>query len=880
MTAITLLRKLRPKPISFRPNRDQTPVDFANVLPYAGDPVDGTLIDKFGGVHAFFDVRFPHPEAMSMEGVERLFDQISQVYCRLPQGIVQVAYHWVANGDFEEELRSAEGYPNAVPSLRRDALARIRTRIAGRKLTSVSLICVLCARPERPEDQRPAWQRKLSASASDYVIPRKISQTEWRRAVDAIDTAEPVLREMIRSVHGEIRRMNMEELASHLYRLLNPDLAIDYRVPFPGGSFLSSFLCSPVQLLPDSIRWGEYYHGMVALAQLPRRTRPTDADFLASQIPFRDYRITAIVRRRNNAQAAAELLDEISKQEALAPVFGRGWLDTILGAGFDQDIVEKMERTKRIEGNPEYRARIDEAKALHKDILSGREEAVVVQWTVHLWHRDLAELRKRRSIVLAILGNVCQAKGWSYGPDGLIQIFVSSLPGVYAPLVYTHRCPSRVAGDLTPSARGLRSGERAVSVFEAGGGLIALDPYSRENVAAPIHGVSGQTGAGKSVLLGKLALDAHQRDGTMVILERGWSYEALVGLLGGQTIRFDHNHPVRLNPLEAFSPDGRVIEPDSATIATVEQAVIALLAAAGSAPQGSEEQLRLNSCLKQTFADAATREKHAELSDLHRKLRAVSGGERLASGLRLFTREGSHGAWFDGPTELSIRSKVVYFDVDGLVRAQDLQDPTRDMTLSKAYVSLLAMLARKLLLARNQSSKILLFGEFWSFLNDPTLSALILEAMKTYRKEGVAVFAETQSLRDLRRNESVGVAVEQSVHTWFLLEQGPMPEIEEAAKFLALWDGEREILQSLRSGSGTDPDGEPNLYREALLVRGTGTDRLSGRIRIRLEPEERWLLTTNTNERKLRQEVIAEFGGDVERAIRALAVKYPCGQSS
>ncbi|MGD9897089.1 MAG: hypothetical protein AB7T14_08470, partial [Candidatus Methylacidiphilaceae bacterium] len=92
----------RPKPIGFRPSRDRTPVDWSEVLPYAGDPVDDTVIDRFGGVHSFYDVRFPHPESMSKEALEGLSDRLSRIFCRMPDGIVQTAFHWTANGDFEE----------------------------------------------------------------------------------------------------------------------------------------------------------------------------------------------------------------------------------------------------------------------------------------------------------------------------------------------------------------------------------------------------------------------------------------------------------------------------------------------------------------------------------------------------------------------------------------------------------------------------------------------------------------------------------------------------------------------------------------------------------------------------------------------------------
>jgi hypothetical protein len=711
-------------------------------------------------------------------------------------------------------------------------------------------------------------------------LRRPADEAEYRALLPRLRLAEENLRSVTDRSGMVLEKMEVGAMAEYFYRLLNPELAIDLGLPprFQADRtpWIDAWLCQGVdtvprdaagEMCPGMIRWGDYYHSIVSMANKPLETFPRIMDAVTAALPFRQCRATLRLRR----------LDQLKEKDLLTKARDRADQMRTMPLNFVDRALNPYGKDRESGGaNVEANEQIREANELIAQIRSGEEILVQSQLVFHLWHRDPSELRQRCSTLLLRLAEVGNARGY-WERDGVLPALFGSLPAAGGPMLEPKKIPSRMAADLVPLNRGFGTRDRPVALFHnATGGVVPINLFDTSNVTAPMAFVSGKSGSGKSVTVSHLVASHALQGARVIILDVGGSYDALADILGAKVFRLDPQRPACLNIFQVFGQSGDdlnagVSEPKSPLRSRFVNALEALCTRPED-PNGclpSPLRTIVDVGIAQTFAWAAERRKpFVTLSDFAERVAKFPEGREVAERLRPFLRNEMWGQWFDGPTEWNVDANAFIVDLRGIKTQKQL---------SNALIPLIVNLIDDLCARDRDVAKILVFEEMWEHVSNPMVMEMIINSFKTFRKLGAAVIGVSQALGDLLENARLAKAVVQNVQTWFLLDQGDGDNRKIVAEQLRLTPGEEEVLRTLQSARRITEEGKPEMFREMLFVRGSGDRRESGRLRTALMPEDLWLHTTTGRETALRERAMQAAGGDRWLAAKSLAARYPLG---
>ncbi|QSR85039.1 VirB4 family type IV secretion system protein [Methylacidimicrobium sp. B4] len=841
--------------------------DWSDACPYVG-LYDRFLIDKFGGVHAFYRTYFPQADIASPERLSELQEQLRLILIQLPPEIAQTQHLFTCNGDYGpvlEEFTRIASHP-AVAPMRANKAQRLTERMLRRKLVWIETHTILTAVPSGSAvGGGSEWNQRISGQGAPSIQRRRLTREEFDAAVHSLETAESVLADTARRAGAQIHPLEAHGIADYFFRLWNPGLAVENgtRLNYDYNSmpFVDSWMLQEMRVERDYLQIGDYAHGLVSMVGLPLETRPRDMERMTVGLPFRDVRVSLIVRRT----------DKLAEMERLRKRID--WADQRMRMGLNLiDMLHKPHDDRRDSGvqNIEAWMQIEEAQSLLSDVRSGADDLVQVQLTVHSWHREPNEVRRRAKLLLNRFGDLARARGW-IERSSLLPVLMTEMPGVYAPLLRPLLVRARMAADLLPIFRGLESEEKPVHLFgNTTGGLVALNLEDKRNEGASMLYISGVKGSGKSVLAQLILLRHLGPEAILLIIDKGSSYDRLVELLGGTTVRLEADRPICFNPFQVYvgaTESGELREPEPGELAKVIHC-LEILANAGQEELSTEERNILEAIARQTFSNAVkNRERLVTLSDFSLQLAYRSDARFLAERLKPFV-EGRYRSWFNGETQFHLKSRVVHFDFEHI---------SQDESLAAALIPMSTLFVSDMILSHPEAFKILVFGEMWQHINNPTTANLIVDAFKTYRKKRCAIIGESQAILDLTDSSKVAKAVIQNVDTWILLPQGSEQHVEFAVHELELTKGQRDCLLNLRNAARLHPDGEAELWREAFYLRGRGVDALSGIVRVEIEPEEYWLTTTTPADLPAWKAAREAFGNDLSQALAALARQFPTG---
>ncbi|MFH1066576.1 MAG: hypothetical protein V1746_01545 [bacterium] len=695
---------------------------------------------------------------------------------------------------------------------------------------------------------------------------RVLMQVEFAEAVNTLRMAVNTAMDITLNVGIKCRLMPGREIAQYFYRLFNPDRSVDMGIPLnfdPDYTpFTNAWMQSTVKVLDDCLKWGDYYHGIISVWGKPQESQPRLIEAITTNLPFNDVRVTLTVRRLDKQME----IDVLKRKRAVS--IGKRRQST---NPLDMLFPNKMPATLAAEDNVEASEELKEENELIAELRSNKTSLVQVMLSIHLWHADRKELKRRKEIVTARVSDMNKAIGYNEA-ESAEPVFILNMPANVEPMRRWMKLKNQMAADLVPLHKGFVGGDPPVSIFRnASGGLVTLDLFSKTDVDAPMAFVSGATGSGKSFLVNSLVVQHMIEEPFLVILDVGGSYGPLVHQLGGQMVTFDQENPTCFNPLQVFTT-GELVEPDEGARSRILLNLEAMLTQP-SDPNGELSQSMrnlLDEAVVQAFAHClARREPVVRLTHIMERLNSFGKeGHVLVDRMKPFLKGGVFGMWFDGPSEFDLKTNVVCFDMKGVSKVP---------VLAKALVPMVINFIYEKILSERGKKKILLFEEAWQFIANPKVAAFIVEAFKTFRKEGAACIGVSQSLADVARNEVVASAVIQNVQTWFLMDQGNPDNERLAVELLSLTEGQADILTSLQRKARISPDGFIDMYRECLMIRGKGKKANSGRMRIAPMPEEYWMFTTDAAEAVERQRAIDQFDGDVSKALSLMARKYPGG---
>jgi conjugal transfer ATP-binding protein TraC len=379
-------------------------------------------------------------------------------------------------------------------------------------------------------------------------------------------------------------------------------------------------------------------------------------------------------------------------------------------------------------------------------------------------------------------------------------------------------------------------------------------------------------GSGKSVVGNKLVYTHYQNGDIVVCMDSGFSYNNVFDAFDGTRIAFNPNKKTTINPFQMYGVteyNNVVMEPSPAVCGSIANVIEVLITSKQSTTITEAERNTLARIVRTTFAWGSSQQRNVvTLSDFAQHLAEATGGRELLERLRPFLKGGVYGEWFDGPSTTAANKRALQIDFSWIVK---------DKQLMAALVPIVAIMISELMLQNPGINKILIFGEMWKFITSGRTAEIIIEAFREYRKAGAIVIAESQTIVELEeQNPEVASAVMQGAQTWILLQQGAEKHTSAAIRALELNQGQQNILLNL--GAKTEVAGAfPVNYREALLVRGHGPARVSGKIRIMLTPLEYWTFTTAPEDVNYLNSIVAGGGASRQEAIRMLARQYPCG---
>ncbi|CAI9085758.1 type IV secretion system protein VirB4 [Candidatus Methylacidiphilum fumarolicum] len=841
-------------------------IDWADACPYAG-LYDRYIIDKFGAVHAFYRTYFPQADIASPSRLVDLQNQLRLLLTQLPHEISQTQHIFTCNGDYGPLLEAFASIPSdpQVKEFRERKAKRLYQRMAKRKLVRIETHTILTVAPS-DQLRETEWFLRIGSRESSEAVRKRISKTQFDSAISSIKAAEAVFAEILRKASARFFPLDAYEIADYFFRLWNPGLAVEETMKvnydYDRMPFVDAWMVQEARIHKDMLQIGDYYHGLVSMVGLPLETRPRDMEKLTVGLPFRDVRVSLVVRKTDKIKELEKLRKRID------------WADQRMRLGLNLvDMLYKPHENRRESGiqNIEAWMQIEEAQNLLREIRSGDDDLLQIQLTIHFWHKQQEEIKKRAKILLNRFGDLSRAKGW-IEQSSLLPVLMSEMPAVYAPLTRPLLVRGRMAADLMPICRGLESDEKPIYLFgNTTGGLVPLDLEDKRNEGASMLYISGVKGSGKSALAQLIVLRHFLENSILVILDKGNSYDRLVELCGGTTIRLDMATPKCFNPFEVYTrrnKSGELTEPSDYELTKVVSCLEILATSQRGNSLSIEEKNILESLTRQTFSNAVKNKAfYVTLDDFSRQMAYRSDAKFLAESLKAFI-DGRYKSWFNGTTQIHWKTRVVHFDFEYI---------SKDKDLAAALIPMAVLFVSDVILSNPNIFKMLVFGEMWQHVSNPATANLIIEAFKTYRKKRCAVIGESQAILDLVDNPSVAKAVIQNVDTWILFPQGSEHHIEYAVKELELTQGQRDLLTHLRSAARVHLDGEVELWREAFYLRGRGPDALSGVIRAEIEPEEYWLTTTTPNDFPAWNAAKAAFSGDIRQTLEALSIKYPLG---
>jgi hypothetical protein len=849
-------------------------VDFEEETPYE-DMIDQYLIDRYGCVSVFMELDVPPGDVAKADQLIQLQNAFTNVIDKMPDAIYQIQFIYTTNGSYDSLLIDHAGYQGPWPvvqDLRGVRSERFMNESRNRKLVRASTVAVITAAPraEFKEGQGVGQRLKSNSSSANAKMSQKIlTEAEFAESINNLKIAVANLQDATGTLGIRCEMMDGKQVVDYFYRLFNPDRAIDMGIPVTYDPdytpFTNAWMQSTIRVFEDAIKWGNYYHGMVSMWGKPQETQPRAVETITTNLPFNDVRVTLTIRRLDKQKEIDELkrkrLITIGKRRASVNPFEQ-FLGQSGSKSADLVAQENVEATEELK----------EENELIAELRANRISLVQSMLSFHIWHQDIKELRRRKEVVTARVSQINKAIAYNEY-ESTEPVFVLNMPGNVEPMRRWMKMKDRMAVDLAPIFKPFSGHDDPVCLFRnASNGLVTLDLFSKQDVDAPMAFVSGATGSGKSFLVNSLILQHLIDDPMLIILDVGGSYAPLVQQLGGQMITLDQDNPTCLNPLQVFGGSGELAEPDEGTRSRILLNLEAMLTQPNDPNGELSQSLRnlVDEAVVQAFAHCVSRrEPVVTLSHLMERLTSFGkDGYLLVDRLKPFLRGGVFGDWFDGPSQFDLKSNVVCFDLKGISKVP---------VLTKALVPMIINFCYEKILSERGKRKILIFEEAWQFIMNPRVAAFIVEAFKTFRKEGAACIGVSQSLADVARNEIVATAVIQNVQTWFLMDQGNPENEKLAGEILSLSEGQADILSSLQRKARFLINGELELYRECLMIRGKGRRVNSGRIRVSPMPEEYWLFTTDAKEMEERKLALQQFDGDLLRAIRFLARKYPGG---
>ncbi len=289
-------------------------------------------------------------------------------------------------------------------------------------------------------------------------------------------------------------------------------------------------------------------------------------------------------------------------------------------------------------------------------------------------------------------------------------------------------------------------GEEHLALLETNHGSPYFFNFHYGDVAHAL--MVGSSGSGKSFALNFFITHAQKYDPQVFIFEIGGSYRTITSKFGGTYLPLAaSNWRFTINPFQ--SP------PKPENLQFLLQLILVLASSNGYAPTAEDEKDIFNQ-IKSLY----------EIAPAQRKLSTLVNilGRRLRVELEKWVRPGPYGELFDNAEDTLTFSKFQAFDFEGL-KDSPMLEPFLFSVLHRASATILDTTSPR-------AFKMFVMDEVWRFVQNPTIRAYILDAVRTWRKKNASIILATQSVEDLNQSQLLGVLVENCPTKLFLANPG------------------------------------------------------------------------------------------------------------
>ncbi len=457
----------------------------------------------------------------------------------------------------------------------------------------------------------------------------------------------------------------------------------------------------------------------------------------------------------------------------------------------------------------------------------------------------------------------------------LVPLLISSLPfGFYNEKDNMRRLDRYFIADQEQTARLMPvtadyrgGGLPHLLMVSRKGQLISVDPFDKKANNKNLC-VMGTTGGGKSFTLNQFVLSLYASGAVLRMFDLGYSYLKLSKLLDAYYLDPGETD-VCLNPFTNVPADNAQ---ETAFYLNSIAALAGVMAYSETERHPSETEVNLLKGATKYAWD--TKRQEAGVDDIYRYLakfpefageeidalcpdrsRCVenlgSAAQNLAFNLTQWTSSGSFGRFFNGKSNVDLVSDpFIVIELENLKRIPALFRVV-SLAVMDATTAVLYLLPRKV-------PKVLVFEECGVTLKGNDLfRAVVEEAYRRVRKNNGSAVTVFQSPLDLQDLGSVGRVIQgnSEFHLYF-----PSPDYPQAIKDrIVPLQGYESTMESIESALPR--------YSEVMLKTPYG----AGVVRPIVDSFTYWMSTSNPDDWTLIQEKTREHGGDMTRAIEALA---------
>ncbi|WP_455465981.1 VirB4 family type IV secretion/conjugal transfer ATPase [Bartonella sp. B39] len=356
----------------------------------------------------------------------------------------------------------------------------------------------------------------------------------------------------------------------------------------------------------------------------------------------------------------------------------------------------------------------------------------------------------------------------------------------------------------------------------------------------------GQSGSGKTVLLGFLLAQAQKFKPTTVVFDKDRGMEIAIRAMGGQYLSFRAGRPSGFNPFQ--------LPPTQDNLIFLKQFVKKLVEIGGEVTHHDEEEINqaIISIMSSSIDKSLRRLSFLVQFLPNPHLSDYSAHPSVHARLIKWCEGGDYGWLFDNPHDaLNLSTHQIYgFDITEFLDNPETRTPVMMYLLYRTE----GMISGQRFMY--------IFDEFWKSLQDPYFEDLAKNKQKTIRKQnGIFVYA-TQEPSDTLESNIAKTLIQQCATYIFLA--NPKANYEDYTEGFKLTDAEFELIKGLGEFS-----------RQFLIKQGDQSALAElnlGKFHVKIDGEtiehdfsdELLVLSGTPDNAELVESIIAEVGNDPE----------------